>query len=47
LDGGQIVERGDHEQLLELDGIYAKLCQSGLFFVKEEAEPEHTELLET
>ena len=47
LDRGQIVERGDHEQLLELDGIYAKLCQSGLFFVKEEAEPEHTELLET
>ena len=47
LDRGQIVERGDHEQLLELDGIYAKLCQSGLFFVKEEAEPEHSELLET
>jgi ABC-type multidrug transport system fused ATPase/permease subunit len=46
LDRGQIVERGDHEQLLELDGIYAKLCQSGLFFVKEEAEPEHSELLE-
>ena len=32
LDRGQIVERGDHEQLLELDGIYAKLCESGLFF---------------
>jgi ABC-type multidrug transport system fused ATPase/permease subunit len=47
LDRGQIVERGDHEQLLELDGIYAKLCQSGLFFVKEEAEPEHSELVET
>jgi ATP-binding cassette, subfamily B, bacterial len=47
LDRGQIVERGDHQQLLELDGIYAKLCQSGLFFVKEEAEPEHSELLET
>ena len=47
LDRGQIVERGDHEQLLELDGIYAKLCQSGLFFVKEEAELEHAELLET
>jgi ATP-binding cassette subfamily B protein len=45
LDRGQIVERGDHEQLLELEGIYAKLCQSGLFFAKE-AELEHTELLE-
>jgi ATP-binding cassette, subfamily B, bacterial len=32
LDRGQIVERGDHEQLLELDGVYAKLCESGLFF---------------
>jgi len=47
LDRGQIVERGDHLQLLELDGVYAKLCQSGLFFAKEEAELEHTELLET
>ncbi len=46
LDRGQIVERGDHEQLLVLDGIYAKLCQSGLFFAKEEAELEQTELLE-
>jgi ABC-type multidrug transport system fused ATPase/permease subunit len=47
LDRGQIVERGDHLQLLELEGIYAKLCQSGLFFAKEEAELEHPELLET
>ena len=38
LDRGQIVERGDHEQLLELDGIYAKLCESGLFFEDSEAE---------
>jgi ATP-binding cassette subfamily B protein len=45
LERGQIVERGDHEQLLELDGIYAKLCQSGLFFTEEEAEIEHPELL--
>ena len=37
LDRGQIVERGDHEQLLELDGIYAKLCESGLFFEDSEA----------
>jgi ATP-binding cassette, subfamily B, bacterial len=46
LDRGQIVERGDHEQLLALDGIYAKLCQSGLFFAKEEEELKHPELLE-
>jgi ATP-binding cassette subfamily B protein len=37
LDRGQIVERGDHEQLLELDGVYAKLCESGLFFDDSEA----------
>jgi ATP-binding cassette, subfamily B, bacterial len=39
LDRGQIVERGDHEQLLELDGIYAKLCESGLFFEDSEGAP--------
>ena len=39
-------EFGNHEQLLELDGVYAKLCQSGLFFAKEAAELEHTALLE-
>jgi ATP-binding cassette, subfamily B, bacterial len=32
LERGEIVERGDHEQLLEAGGLYAKLCQSGLFF---------------
>ncbi|MBV8174426.1 MAG: ABC transporter ATP-binding protein, partial [Verrucomicrobia bacterium] len=39
LDRGQIVERGDHEQLLELDGVYAKLCESGLFFEDAGAAP--------
>jgi ATP-binding cassette subfamily B protein len=39
LDRGQIVERGDHEQLLELDGIYAKLCESGLFFEDSDGAP--------
>jgi ABC-type multidrug transport system fused ATPase/permease subunit len=40
LDRGQIIERGDHEQLLALNGKYAKLCQSGLFFAEEEEELE-------
>jgi ABC-type multidrug transport system fused ATPase/permease subunit len=38
LHRGQIVESGDHEQLLALDGKYSKLCQSGLFFAEEVAE---------
>ena len=39
LDRGRIVERGDHEKLLELDGVYAKLCESGLFFEDAEGSP--------
>jgi ABC-type multidrug transport system fused ATPase/permease subunit len=44
LDRGRIIERGDHDQLLELDGKYAKLCQSGLFFAKEVGELEHSDV---
>jgi ABC-type multidrug transport system fused ATPase/permease subunit len=36
LERGEIVERGDHEQLLERCGVYSKLCQSGLFIDNEE-----------
>jgi ABC-type glutathione transport system ATPase component len=38
LERGEIVERGDHEQLLESGGVYAKLCQSGLFVDTDEQE---------
>ena len=36
LERGEIVERGDHEHLLERCGVYSKLCQSGLFIDNEE-----------
>jgi len=29
LEGGKIVERGTHDELLELEGLYAKLCAAG------------------
>jgi ABC-type multidrug transport system fused ATPase/permease subunit len=38
LERGEIVERGDHERLLESGGVYAKLCQSGLFVDTDEQE---------
>jgi ABC-type multidrug transport system fused ATPase/permease subunit len=31
LDRGEIVERGNHDKLLKSNGVYARLCRSGLF----------------
>ncbi len=30
LDGGRIIEQGNHEQLIGLSGVYAKLCRTSL-----------------
>ena len=39
IDGGQVVERGTHEDLLEADGLYAELYQTQ--FARQEASPAH------
>jgi ABC-type multidrug transport system fused ATPase/permease subunit len=38
LDRGEIVERGTHEELLSLDGVYSKLNEAGLFLTAEREE---------